>query len=69
MHERRILVQVAGYPTEPIKFLPPLHIAEEDLEYFLSAMGSVRDGLSSVRGSAWSTVRKLTRSAAAEFVR
>ena len=45
MHEHRILAQVAGYHTELIKFLPPLNIGEEDLDYFLSAMGSVLEGL------------------------
>ena len=69
MHEHRILAQVAGYHTELIKFLPPLNIAEEDLDYFLDAMGSVLAGLGNIRGSAWKTVRQLTRSAAAEFVR
>ena len=69
MHEHRILAQVAGYHTELIKFLPPLNIAEEDLDYFLDAMGTVLEGLQNVRGSAWKTVRKLTRAAAAEFVR
>ena len=49
MHEHRILAQVAGYHTELIKFLPPINIAEEDLEYFLSAMQKVLDGLQ--RGS------------------
>jgi ornithine--oxo-acid transaminase len=69
MHEHRILAQVAGYHTELIKFLPPLNIAEEDLDYFLNAMASVLAGLHNIRGSAWKTVRKLTRGAAAEFVR
>ena len=69
MHEHRILAQVAGYHNELIKFLPPLNISEEDLDYFLGAMGSVLEGLQNVRGSAWKTMRKLTRGAAAEFVR
>jgi len=69
MHEHRILSQVAGYHTELIKFLPPLNISEEDLDYFLSAIRDVLGGLQNVRGSAWKTVRTLTRGAAAEFVR
>jgi len=69
MHEHRILAQVAGYHTELIKFLPPLNIVEEDLDYFLNAMATVLAGLGNIRGSAWKTVRKLTRGAAAEFVR
>jgi ornithine--oxo-acid transaminase len=64
MHEHRILAQVAGYHTELIKFLPPLNIAEQDLDYFVGAMRIVLDGLAHVRGSAWKTVRDLTRGAA-----
>ena len=45
MHEHRILTQVAGYHTELIKFLPPLNIGEGSLDYFLSAMKTVLDGL------------------------
>jgi len=69
LHEHRILAQVAGYHTELIKFLPPINIAEEELDYFLSAMTQVLAGLQSVRGSAWSTVRTLAKGAAGEFVR
>jgi acetylornithine/succinyldiaminopimelate/putrescine aminotransferase len=69
LHEHRILAQVAGYHTELIKFLPPVNIAEDDLDYFLLAMQTVLDGLQSVRGSAWSTVRTLAKGAASQFVR
>ena len=61
MHEHRILAQVAGYHTELIKFLPPLNIGDEALEYFLAAMGRVLGGLQRVPGSAWETVRTLAR--------
>jgi len=69
LHEHRILTQVAGYHTELIKFLPPLNIGEEDLDYFLSAMQSVLDGLQRPSGSAWGTVRSLAKGAAAQLVR
>jgi ornithine--oxo-acid transaminase len=69
LHEHRILAQVAGYHTELIKFLPPLNIAEEDLNYFLSAVQKVLDGLQSIRGSAWNTVRTLAKGATAQLVR
>ena len=69
LHEHRILAQVAGHHTELIKFLPPLNIPEEDLDFFLSAMQKVLDGLQSVRGSAWSTVRTLAKGAATQFAR
>jgi ornithine--oxo-acid transaminase len=41
LHEHRILTQVAGYHTEFIKFLPPMTIGKEDLDWFLSAMDKV----------------------------
>jgi ornithine--oxo-acid transaminase len=69
LHEHRILAQVAGYHTELIKFLPPLNIGEEDLDYFLSAMRDVLAGLERVPGSAWETVRTLAKGAAGQFVR
>jgi acetylornithine/succinyldiaminopimelate/putrescine aminotransferase len=69
LHQHRILAQVAGYHTELIKFLPPLNIADEDLDYFLEAMEQVLSGLEHVSGSAWSTVRTLAKGAAAQIVR
>ena len=69
LHEHRILAQVAGYHTELIKFLPPLNIAEEDLDYFLSAIEKVLDGLQDVSGNTWSTVRTLAKGAATQLVR
>jgi acetylornithine/succinyldiaminopimelate/putrescine aminotransferase len=69
LHEHRILAQVAGYHTELIKFLPPLNIAEEDLDYFLTAMQKVLTGLQHVRENAWGTVRSLAKGAAAQLVR
>jgi ornithine--oxo-acid transaminase len=69
MHEHRILAQVAGYHTELIKFLPPLTIGEDGLDYFLSAMRKVLDGLQRVPGSAWETVRTLAKGAAAQIAR
>ena len=69
MHEHRILAQVAGYHTELIKFLPPLTIGEEALDYFLSAMRQVLNGLERVPGSAWETVRTLAKGAARQMVR
>jgi len=69
LHEHRILAQVAGYHTELIKFLPPLNIAEEDLDYFLSAIEKVLDGLQDVSGNTWSTVRTLAKGVATQLVR
>ena len=69
MHEHRILAQVAGYHTELIKFLPPLNIRDEALEYFLAAMEKVLGGLQRVPGSAWETVRTLAKGAAQQIAR
>lgn len=69
MHEHRILTQVAGFHTELIKFLPPLTIGEEALDYFLSAMRKVLDDLQRVPGSAWETVVTLAKGAAAQIAR
>ncbi len=69
LHEHRILAQVAGYHTELIKFLPPINIAQEDPDYFLSAMQTVLDGLQEVSGNAWSTVRTLAKGVATQLVR
>jgi len=69
LHEHRILAQVAGYHTELIKFLPPLNIADEALDYFLAAMEQVLAGLQRVPGSAWETVRTLAKGAAQQIAR
>ena len=68
LHEHGILAQVAGYHTELIKFLPPINIAEEDMNYFLSAIQKVLEGLQNVRTSAWGTVRALAKGAAGQLV-
>ncbi len=69
LHEHRILTQVAGYHSELIKFLPPMTIAEESLNYFISAMTQVLEGLQRVPGSAWETVRTLAKGAAMQLAR
>jgi ornithine--oxo-acid transaminase len=69
LHEHKVLAQVAGYHTELIKFLPPLNIADESLDYFLSAIQQVLDGLRRVPGSAWDTVLTLAKGAAEQFGR
>jgi len=63
LQEHRILTQVAGYHTEVIKFLPPLNITREDIDYFLSAIQQVLDNTQRVTGGAWSTVRYLAKGA------
>jgi acetylornithine/succinyldiaminopimelate/putrescine aminotransferase len=63
MNKHRILTQVAGYHTEVIKFLPPIIITKEDLDYFLSAMEDVLSDVQRVPGSAWNTVSGLAKRA------
>ena len=41
LQKHRILTQVAGYHTEVIKFLPPLTITKEDVDWFLGALDDV----------------------------
>ena len=41
LQKHRILTQVAGYHTEVIKFLPPMTVTKEDMDWFLNAMEDV----------------------------
>lgn len=63
LQEHRILTQVAGYHTEVIKFLPPLNITKEDIDYFLAAIQQVLDNTQRVTGGAWTTVMCLAKGA------
>lgn len=63
LQEHRILTQVAGYHTEVIKFLPPLNITKEDIDYFLAAIQQVLDNTQRVTGGAWTTVMSLAKGA------
>jgi ornithine--oxo-acid transaminase len=60
LQKHRILAQVAGYHTEVIKFLPPLTITKEDLDWFLGAMESVLADTQRV-GTVWDTVAGLAK--------
>ena len=63
LRDHRILTQVAGYHTEVIKFLPPLTITREDLDWFLGAMTSVLAQTQRFPGAAWDTVAGLAKRA------
>jgi ornithine--oxo-acid transaminase len=52
---------VAGYHTEVIKFLPPITIGKEDLDWFLSAMQEVLADTCRIPGAAWDTVAGLAK--------
>src|SRR5439155_24666266 len=56
LRDHRILTQVAGYHTEVIKFLPPLIITKDDVDWFLGAMASVLADTQRFPGAAWDTV-------------
>ena len=61
LQKHRILTQVAGYHTEVIKFLPPITITKEDLDWFLGAMKDVLADTVRVPGAAWETVMGLAK--------
>jgi ornithine--oxo-acid transaminase len=61
LRKHRILTQVAGYHTEVIKFLPPITITKEDLDWFLSAMEDVLADTQRFPGAAWDTVAGLAK--------
>jgi acetylornithine/succinyldiaminopimelate/putrescine aminotransferase len=61
MNKHRILTQVAGYHTEVIKFLPPITITREEIDYFLNAMTDVLADSQRVPGAAWDTVLGLAK--------
>jgi acetylornithine/succinyldiaminopimelate/putrescine aminotransferase len=61
LQKHRILTQVAGYHTEVIKFLPPITIGKEDVDWFLGAMEDVLADTVRVPGAAWETVMGLAK--------
>jgi ornithine--oxo-acid transaminase len=61
LQKHRILTQVAGYHTEVIKFLPPITIGKEDLDWFLGAMTETLEDTKRVPGAAWNTVMGLAK--------
>lgn len=61
LQKHRILSQVAGYHTEFIKFLPPITIGRQDLDWFLTAMEDVLADAQRFPGAAWDTVAGLAR--------
>jgi acetylornithine/succinyldiaminopimelate/putrescine aminotransferase len=63
LHKHRILTQVAGYHTEVIKFLPPMTITREDVDWFISAMSDVLADTQRFPGAAWDTVLGLAKRA------
>jgi 4-aminobutyrate aminotransferase-like enzyme len=63
LQKHRILSQVAGYHTEVIKFLPPITISKEDMDWFLNALNEVLQDTLRFPGAAWDTVSSLAKRA------
>jgi len=63
MQKHRILTQVAGYHTEVIKFLPPMIVTQQDLDWFLGGMEDVLADVQRIPGAAWDTVSGLAKRA------
>jgi 4-aminobutyrate aminotransferase-like enzyme len=63
LQKHRILTQVAGYHTEVIKFLPPITVSKDDVDWFLNAMTDVLADVQRFPGAAWDTVSTLAKRA------
>jgi ornithine--oxo-acid transaminase len=63
LQKHHILTQVAGYHTEVIKFLPPLVVTRDDLDWFLAGLEDVLLDTTRVPGAAWDTVSGLAKRA------
>jgi ornithine--oxo-acid transaminase len=61
LQKHRILAQVAGYHTEVIKFLPPMTVTKEDMDWFLGAMREIFEDVQRFPGAAWETVSGLAK--------
>ena len=61
LQKHHILAQVAGYHTEVIKFLPPLTVTKEDMDWFLTAMRDILEDVQRFPGAAWETVSGLAK--------
>jgi ornithine--oxo-acid transaminase len=59
LQKHRILTQVAGYHTEVIKFLPPMTITREDIDWFVTGLADVLADTQRFPGAAWDTVAGL----------
>jgi ornithine--oxo-acid transaminase len=61
LQKHHILTQVAGYHTEVIKFLPPITVTREDMDWFVTAMEDVLIDTTRFPGAAWDTVSGLAK--------
>jgi ornithine--oxo-acid transaminase len=63
LQKHHILTQVAGYHTEVIKFLPPMTVTKDDMDWFLGAMQETLMDTTRFPGAAWETVFGLAKRA------
>jgi ornithine--oxo-acid transaminase len=63
LQKHRILSQVAGYHIEVIKFLPPMIVTREDMDWFLHGLDDVLTDMQRFPGAAWETVAGLAKRA------
>jgi len=61
LQKHRILTQVAGYHTEVIKFLPPMTITKDDMDWFTTSLADVLADAQRFPGAAWETVFGLAK--------
>ena len=61
LQKHHILTQVAGYHVEVIKFLPPMTVTKEDMDWFLNAMDDTLADTVRFPGAAWETVTGLAK--------
>ena len=63
MRDHRLLTQVSGHRVNIIKFLPPLILTNEDVEYALGAIASTLEKAHKVRGGLWDLGKDLVKAA------
>lgn len=63
LQKHHILTQVAGYHTEVIKFLPPITVNQQDMDWFADSLDDVLQDTLKFPGTAWDTVFNLARGA------
>ncbi len=63
MRDHRLLTQVSGHRVNIIKFLPPLILSDEDVDFALSAIDATLDKAHKLRGGLWDLGRQLVKAA------
>jgi acetylornithine/succinyldiaminopimelate/putrescine aminotransferase len=63
MHDHRLLTQVSGHRVNIIKFLPPLIIGEEEVDYALDALNKVLANAHRFPGGLWRMGKDLVKGA------